>query len=512
MQSFQKSKKLNITVVTALALMLSACSNNSGNNEVNSNSASPSTSTASSTASSEPYEIVMAIPGTEQKDLGLVLGEANKVLKEKKINATLKIQIIPFSNYLQQLSLKASSGEKLDLMVTLGTFGYTTQAANGWFAPLDDLIKQSGQDILSKVGQDYMNATKVKGVTYAIPTIHDLVQGQSFAMRKDLVDKYKIDVASIKKSSDLEKAFEVIKTNQPAISPAVPLAAGVSIADGMQDFDPLGDKIGVMMDYDQLKVTNLYESAKYKELLTLIHKWYKAGYILPDAATNQIAFSDLIKSGRAFGNFRVSTPGGAASDSRKTGTEMITVPVVQPVATTATATSVMLSISHNSQDKAKVMQFLNLLYTDKAFMNLLSWGIEGKHYIKKSENVITFPEGVNATNNGYYPNWNYMMGNEFLSYTFEGDNPDLWTAVDQYNKSAIKSKALGFTYDSSPVSTEITAINNVINQYKMGLETGTIDPEGKLPEFQSRLKAAGIDKVIAEKQKQLDEWAKANNK
>ena len=36
---------------------------------------------------------------------------------------------------------------------------------------------------------------------------------------------------------------------------------------------------------------------------------------------------------------------------------------------------------------------------------------------------------------------------------------------------------------------------------------GTVDPATNLADFQSALKAAGIDTVIEENQKQLDDWA-----
>ena len=100
------------------------------------------------------------------------------------------------------------------------------------------------------------------------------------------------------------------------------------------------------------------------------------------------------------------------------------------------------------------------------------------------------------------------MGNSFLSYVFEGNNPDIWSEMEEFNKSAIKSKALGFNFDSSSVKTEVTAVTNVVAKYALGLESGVLDPDKSLPEFIKGLKAAGIDKIIAEKQKQLDEWAK----
>jgi putative aldouronate transport system substrate-binding protein len=46
----------------------------------------------------------------------------------------------------------------------------------------------------------------------------------------------------------------------------------------------------------------------------------------------------------------------------------------------------------------------------------------------------------------------------------------------------------------------------------MGLDTGTMDPKVALPQFISKLKASGMDKIIAEKQAQLDKWAKNSKK
>ena len=50
---------------------------------------------------------------------------------------------------------------------------------------------------------------------------------------------------------------------------------------------------------------------------------------------------------------------------------------------------------------------------------------------------------------------------------------------------------------------ETTACSNVVKQYAYGLEVGAVDIDTVL-EFQQALKDAGIDKIIAEKQTQLD--------
>ena len=72
-----------------------------------------------------------------------------------------------------------------------------------------------------------------------------------------------------------------------------------------------------------------------------------------------------------------------------------------------------------------------------------------------------------------------------------------------------KSPALGYCFNTENVSTEYSAVTAVIQQYIPSVNCGTIEPSANLEEFRTALKAAGIEKVIEENQRQLDEWAAA---
>ncbi|MNP71628.1 hypothetical protein D3C76_1680420 [compost metagenome] len=52
---------------------------------------------------------------------------------------------------------------------------------------------------------------------------------------------------------------------------------------------------------------------------------------------------------------------------------------------------------------------------------------------------------------------------------------------------------------------------NVWKNYE-GFYWGTIDPKEKLPEFRTKLKAAGLDKIIEEAQKQWDAYSASKAK
>ena len=56
------------------------------------------------------------------------------------------------------------------------------------------------------------------------------------------------------------------------------------------------------------------------------------------------------------------------------------------------------------------------------------------------------------------------------------------------------------------MTAEITAISNVRNEYRTQIEWGACDVEEMLPKYIQALKDAGIETVIAEKQRQLDDW------
>ncbi|MEH7418022.1 ABC transporter substrate-binding protein [Neobacillus drentensis] len=494
----QKNKRLISLMLACFLLILSACSSNK-----------ESSTTESSGSGEKISEVNMVFFTTEiPKDLKLVQDEINKI-SEEKIKVRVKLTPINIGNYVQQMNLMLSSNEKADLMLVTSFFGYTSQVAKGQLLSLDDLVDKYGTDIKKAMDPDYLNAAKVSGKLYAVPTLRDMAGAPGINMRKDLVDKYNIDINKIKTLDDVESALKTIKENEKGITPIVPFQPGAQPTVVYNWFDPLGDTMGVLPNYDNnMKVVDLYETDEYEQFVKTMRRWYQEGLTLKNATTNADPGTSLVKSNVGFSYFSPQKPGIALQESQITAKPIVTTSLSKPVTTTSAVTTMMWGIPQSSQVPEAAMKFLNLMYGNKDIVNLLDWGIEGKHYVKVSDNVIKYPDGVNAGNNGYNLNMSFAMGNSFLSYVFEGNNPNLWSETEEFNKSAIKSKALGFNFDSSSVKTEVTAVTNVVGKYALGLESGVLDPNKSLPEFIKGLKAAGIDKIIAEKQKQLDEWAK----
>jgi putative aldouronate transport system substrate-binding protein len=282
------------------------------------------------------------------------------------------------------------------------------------------------------------------------------------------------------------------------------------------DRDPLGDDLGVLMNrgQDALKVENLYATSTYAAYVRKIREWYQKGYIPQDALTTPDGGTAMIGAGTLFALCANLKPGYAVENSMTISYDLVQKDIIPPYATTRTVTSLMWTIPVTCKNPEKAVDALNLLYTDADFINLIDWGIEGKHYVRVPgyNNVIKYPDGINFDNTGWDMAAGWIFGDQLKSYVWDGNPPDLYEQLDAFNRNAQISKAMGFEYDSSPVKTAVAAVTNVVSEYRLSLEYGVVDPDTTLPKFIKAMEDAGINEIIAEKQRQLDAWAAANGK
>ena len=107
---------------------------------------------------------------------------------------------------------------------------------------------------------------------------------------------------------------------------------------------------------------------------------------------------------------------------------------------------------------------------------------------------------------GYHLGAGWILPNQFMCTPWATDGADIYDRIIAYNESSIISKAMGFTFNPDSVSDEMVAITNVKNKYFKALIVGAVDPDEYIPILNEELKQAGIDTVVAEVQRQLDEF------
>ncbi|MED5018589.1 ABC transporter substrate-binding protein [Paenibacillus chibensis] len=458
----------------------------------------------------KPYKITLVYPATAAKDLQLVQDEMSKYLTEK-INATIELKPIEWASWDDKTNLMKISNEPFDLMFTASWFSYPKDVAKGQYLELDDLMAQYGKDIPGVLGDDFIKGSRIGGKLYALPTKKEFGQGFGFLLDKKLVDKYKFDTNGVKSLEDMEAMFKTIKDNEPGITPIV--SSKFTNIWEAANYDGVVANLSIPRGSKEPKAIDTLEDPKFIDFYKRMHQWNQNGWFDKDILTSDADQGmNMIKAGKAFAVAQSLKPGKDKEMSLSSGVDVVQVETAEPFTTTGDAQGAMLGISRTSKDPARAMMFLNLLYTDKTLLNMLDWGIEGKHYVKKSDNVIDFPEGVNADNQTYPNPGGWMFGNQFNSYLWANEDPNKWEEFEKFNQRAEHSIALGFAFNQEPVKSEMASIANVEKEFGATLRSGAVDPEKIIAKWKEKRKAAGFDKVKAEVDKQLAEWAQSQAK
>lgn len=501
-----------LSLVMALIFVLTACgTGENSTTNATSQATGESTQPASTAKAQEPpvdLKIAWASLGQTPADKALVEEALNKIIIPK-INAKAEFLILNIGAASQQFNLMLSSGEKVDLMLSL-PFTYQNMVAKGQVQEIGPLLDKYGQGIKDALG-DFIKGSTVNGKIYGVRPISDFGGGAAIIVRNKTVADFGLDTSKVKSFADIGNLLKTIKDKDPSIYPLMnmPPSTLVSI-DIDANVDSLQDYFGVLMDRGQsLKVVNLFETEKYAEDVKLLGEWYRKGYVMKDYSTGNKDMIKIFESKTGYIWMMQSKPGMDKKDPRGSDYDQMGIEYAKPLSKTSNITLFQWVVPNACKTPDKAVQMLNLMFTDPEVANLMINGIEGKHYVKKPDGTIGLPAGVEAANVGYRAEA-FMMGNELITPVPEGSPLDLWEKTKEFNKNLEISKAMGFVYDPTNVKSEITALNNVYNQYKVPLEFGCTNPEKGLAELISKLKAAGIDKVIAEKQKQLDAWAAAN--
>ena len=451
----------------------------------------------------QEVEIVLVTPTDTQKDYNQVIAEVNKYLKQK-LNCTLKITFQPM--YDEKIRALIMSGEPVDLCFTSSwLFDYRQNVVQGTILPMDELLEQYGPDIVKAIDPRALAGAKINGSLYAVPVNNVMARQMAYALNDSIVRKYKFDFARVTKISDLIPLLEQVKRDYG--NQYIPIRR--SHWNNLQDkYDFLVSSTlpgAVKINANDYKVIDQYEDTEYIAHLKQIRQFYTLG--LADNSLGKDSEDFAFDTGTVACQVFEYEPGAVETWQRGKPFHisyiMATTP---PIMNNSAVMQAMTALTVNSNHPARAMKVLNLLYSDPYLLNLLVWGIEGVHYKKLTDNHI---ELLPAREGKHWEMPNADFGNRYLTYIPNDQPANLWDEIKKFNASAKPSPVLGFAFDRESVKNELAALENICQEYKT-IKEGRKDPS-ELPIFVTKMKAAGMDKVLAEMQKQLDDW-RSNNK
>ncbi len=452
-----------------------------------------------------PFFCLSEIPA----DMDMIEAELNRITREK-IGA--EVDLVPLLSLIRsnpdarrqaELNLLEREGISFDLLVD-ELLDYSGEAI-----PLDELLNAYGQDIITVVGEDRLNDYRIDGVLYALPSVSDYVTSQGISMRKDILEKYGIDVSQVRSAADLWPVFETVHENEPAMGVVCGYYTKSAVLSFQANAEVICDTVFSLSETDPGTLVCYYATDSFREQAELVHAWYEEGFVAFGMSFQNINASSLVRAGELFSLITVYKPGIEQEVSNSCGMEMVTIPLMEPVVSNYSYSLRHWGISRSCVNPGKAMQFLNLLYSDSEVVNLLSYGLEGVHYVFRDDGTIGYPQGTTAQTVGFANSMPWLLPNQSISYVWERYDADLWEQLEAYNRSAQHSPLVGFIFDDTLVAAENAALMDIKNQYVYGLTSGQLDPDIYLPQMLAEMEATGLERVLAEAQRQYDQWRTA---
>ena len=445
---------------------------------------------------------------------------------EPLINANVEFQIISWGDWDNKALTALQSGEEIDIFFTADWKSYVRSVTQKLFTPLNDdngehgnLLEKYGQGILNSINPAFITGTQINGVNYAVPTNKELCVPMGYIVNMDAADEVGLDPTTIKTLEDFEPYLAKYKELHPELygylndggwgdEPWVPNEVngltGNLIA---QKFDP--DENG---NFDETWYS-VWETEEDKKHVETMYKWFQAGYIHPDSplSTFDVGSSAPFAAGEwLFISAPLKGDGIKANElvvaSGNLNLRTQEIYCQGKVCVTTHAGGSMLAIPVASENPVKAMKYINLMHTDSNLLDMMLFGVPETMWHFADDGRVELDD--TSWYGAHGAPW--TLGNTAIQHVTTNEDPEKNKRLQEYSKDAIMHPSLGFRY---VVPTELEAqwasVNNVQDAMNRSLLTGAVDPATALPQYISDLKAAGLDEIKADVEKQYNEWKAA---
>ncbi len=468
-------------LVTSISLSFTACGDKTASNEEN------------------PTLKWMLPGGDGMTDVASVNTEISKITNDK-FGFNVELNFISTGAYNERMRMYMASGAEWDLCFTGWVNPYKTAVNNGSYAPLSKLLDEYGKETKEIIGEEFLRDAYVGDEIYAIPNYQVSFVQHAVWVQKNLADKYNFDLTKVTNLNELEPFLKLIKDNEPDIFPwRSDWGVGLFYND---KYEEITSKIVIDTSKENAQPIFLRDTPEFKNGVETFRDWYEKGYIRKDVASVGDDSADL-NNGRYAVFASNWKPGAEETFKIRFGIEYVPIKLGAAYIPNGATRSAMTAINKDSKYQKESMQLINLVNTNTELMDLITFGIEGKHYTRDENGKVSLikDSGYGASGSS----WNY--GNQFIASLEVGMADDVYKETQRLNSEAKKSDIFGFNFDQSPVVNEISQVGAIIQEYDC-LNNGSRDPEEYFSEMEQRLKTAGEDKIFEEVKKQLDDFYK----
>lgn len=431
----------------------------------------------------------------------------NKLFKEK-LNCTVKTNYLSWAEYRNKYPLLFSSGEKFDMAYAASWLNFYSLAQKGAFMNLDELWPTYAPKNFAQQSETAKEQATVDGHYYGIPSLYKTYSAYGPIYRTDILEGTDWD-GKMENLEDYETYLSYVKKEAPEMQPLSIVQEGAEIDELFMQERGLYPVKGALGDFLWLdptesnpKIFTYYDYEETPEFLELVNRWNEAGYFSKSALSN--TDTTEVENGKAASRIKnMGTYEGAHIQHPDWGFKFAN--FVSDVSYSSFMQDAFV-ISNTSENPERALAWYDLITSDEEAFRTWNYGIEGKSYQIVDGQV----EKLNLEEYEENPLWTARTPGLFLRvFGSPADIPEMEASYDEHIKEDQGcQKFRAFNIDTSKVETEYAACINVHQQYWWPLELGYTDPVEGLKEYQQKMEAAGVDKVIEEFQSQLDEYLK----
>ena len=506
-----KKKLLSMLLVAAMAVtLLAGCGSNEDANEGGDTQGETNENTDDGDDAQEPSGDVVTLTFANNGAEPACQDQVKDAINEKLLADGLNIQVefVYLEDYWNTLAMNIAGGEVYDL-----AWAHSSTLADlvgrQIYQPIGDALDSVGQDLKAKTPDYVLKGGTINGEIYAIPRVIPTTGfNNTFDVRKDLMDKYGIE--EITTIEQLEEYFQAVLDNEEGMYPY----SGVNINPMTTVYANyhfiLGDGISAMYvdpEDPELTVKNFWASDEFVEIMNKRMEWVEKGYLQSDTSTFQNADSGFENGVVAAVDSNVMRVSERVDGMKNTLPEAVPYTVMLEPETRYifSAGDNMLAVPSTSEHVEEAVKLIQWFKTNQENYDLWSYGVEGVNYNLNGEAVDV--SGIDSAN-VYSPN--VWMWNDLDMARFSANYPqDQLDRLMTWDDNSQQSPLLGFVLDQSEIGAECSQIQAVMTEYANNLLSGMVDVDDVRDEFLQALSDAGIDKVIEETQRQVDEFVAA---
>lgn len=330
---------------------------------------------------------------------------------KKLTNVSLKLTVVPMSDYVQKRSLLISSGDAPEIMPKTYPGQETQFVSSGSILPISDYVNQMPN--YSKKAKDWNMSGNIDtlkqndGKYYVLPGMHEVLnQDYSFVYRADVFEKNNIKVPDT--YDELETALKKLKEIDPKAYPlsdqynmnsTLNLAA---TAFGATWGWNTGN--GMMYDKKNDKFTFSPVTSGYKSMISYFSKLSKEGLIDPESVTqSEDQAIQKFVNGKSYviaGNSQTVVNVSKTMEST-IGKDKYKVAKMTPLggpegrllSGSRLENGIMLSEKAKDDPNFKQMlQFIDWLWYSDEGQKLCKWGVEGTTYQMQNGKEVLMPD------------------------------------------------------------------------------------------------------------------------